>query len=105
MPSCARDSQFSLLPVRLREFRLTVAASGQRLITGCPAVFTLTALSAGPEVGRLPGRRWMASQDALPRKAAQPASRVAPRSVAWDAPDLRRWLQLALAALWVLDAV
>lgn len=47
----------------------------------------------------------MASQGALPRTAAQRASAVVPQSAAGDAPDLRRWLQLGLAALWVLDAV
>ena len=43
----------------------------------------------------------MANQGTLPRTAA-PARE---QSLAWAAPDLRRWLQLALAALWVLDAV
>jgi hypothetical protein len=43
----------------------------------------------------------MATQSALPRKAAPAAAQPA----AWSVPDLRRWLQLSLAALWVLDAV
>jgi hypothetical protein len=53
----------------------------------------------------------MASQGALPREAAPgpaapaTAAPVTAQSPAWAAPDLRRWLQLGLAALWVLDAV
>jgi hypothetical protein len=38
---------------------------------------------------------------------AQPAAApaAAARSAAWAPPDARRWLQLGLAALWVLDGV
>jgi hypothetical protein len=37
---------------------------------------------------------------------AQPvAAPAAARTAAWAPPDLRRWLQLGLAALWVLDGV
>jgi hypothetical protein len=43
-----------------------------------------------------------------PRQAPRQALRTAPRAVAgdrWTVPDARRKLQLALAALWLLDAV
>ena len=48
----------------------------------------------------------MSEKSVAARAAAWPASRRAsgvPR--AWAAPSFRRWLQLALAALWLLDAV
>ena len=37
--------------------------------------------------------------------AARPGPRTAARAAHWAAPDPRRWLQLSLAAIWLLDAV
>ena len=57
----------------------------------------------------------MTSQGAVPGSplgarlaagSAEPGmARAAGRSDAWAPPDLRRWLQLGLAAIWVLDGV
>jgi hypothetical protein len=46
------------------------------------------------------------SQQAVARGAAWPhAAGSRPPAQAWEAPDARRWLQLGLAAIWLLDAV
>ncbi|HEY1640024.1 MAG TPA: hypothetical protein VGG35_05005 [Streptosporangiaceae bacterium] len=58
--------------------------------------------SAAPPAAPPPAASVPGAGLALPGQAAAPARA---RPAAWEAPDLRRWLQLALAALWVLDAV
>jgi hypothetical protein len=46
----------------------------------------------------------MTSQGAAARPAAWPR-RAGDAAASWEPPDLRRWLQLGLAAIWLLDGV
>ncbi len=59
-------------------------------------------LNAG---GMQEGRPPMAESAVAGSAAARPGRRVAAEAEGWQAPDMRRWLQLGLAAIWLLDAV
>ncbi len=72
-----------------------MASQGALPSQGAPSAAASPA--AVPSAARTPGAGLPGSGPAAAPALGRPA--------AWEAPDLRRWLQLALAALWVLDAV